>query len=409
MIRKKDCCGCGDWKSMLKELWMKYQDVVKGVKAGGMTAYPDGDGIADVTDAVASAVEQQISIALDDYVTDDELSAAIQYFVTQADIDSSISTALTGYQQTLVSGTNIKTVNGNSLLGSGNLVIQGGGGGGSAEWGDIEGTLADQTDLKNALDAKQNAPSAAGTAGQVLGLDNNLDPIWVNQSGGSVAWGQITGSIENQTDLSNYFCVRPNLGAGAIRIIGYRGGSGGSQWYQVLYALAPINTDANSIPARDGSGCVWTATTPSNDKAAINKEYADGKYALKTPTILTREQLYDELASMSSGDVHEYVLVDDSTPDHTVIRMTVTGMAPEISTGTFRHPAPGNISYIKTSNSTLYAGVTVYIERFLTPTTGDKYMRIKTQQRETSTGEWRGTEYPIDTTGTSSWVITKLR
>ena len=152
MIRKKDCCGCGDWKSMLKELWMKYQDVVKGVKAGGVTAYPDGDGIADVTDAVASAVEQQISIALDDYVTDDELSEAIQYFVTQADIDSSISTALTGYQEKLVSGTNIKTINGNSILGSGNLVISGGGGGGgSAEWGEITGNINDQTDLLNLL------------------------------------------------------------------------------------------------------------------------------------------------------------------------------------------------------------------------------------------------------------------
>lgn len=30
----------------------------------------------------------------------------------------------------------------------------GGGGGGSVSWGDIGGTLADQTDLKNALDGK---------------------------------------------------------------------------------------------------------------------------------------------------------------------------------------------------------------------------------------------------------------
>lgn len=34
-----------------------------------------------------------------------------------------IYTALTGKQSTLVSGTNIKTVNGSSLLGSGDLVI----------------------------------------------------------------------------------------------------------------------------------------------------------------------------------------------------------------------------------------------------------------------------------------------
>lgn len=39
----------------------------------------------------------------------------------------------------------------------------GGGGGGSAEWGNIGGTLTDQTDLKNALDAKQDAISDLST------------------------------------------------------------------------------------------------------------------------------------------------------------------------------------------------------------------------------------------------------
>lgn len=42
---------------------------------------------------------------------------------------SALNAALAGKQAALVSGTNIKTVNGNSLLGSGNLVISGGGGG----------------------------------------------------------------------------------------------------------------------------------------------------------------------------------------------------------------------------------------------------------------------------------------
>jgi len=36
---------------------------------------------------------------------------------------SDLNTALNGKQATLVSGTNIKTINGNSVLGSGNLVI----------------------------------------------------------------------------------------------------------------------------------------------------------------------------------------------------------------------------------------------------------------------------------------------
>ena len=45
---------------------------------------------------------------------------------TQATINTDIDTALSGKQATLVSGTNIKTVNNESLLGSGNITIQGG-------------------------------------------------------------------------------------------------------------------------------------------------------------------------------------------------------------------------------------------------------------------------------------------
>ncbi len=49
-----------------------------------------------------------------------------------------LSAAIAAKQDTLVSGSNLKTVNGQSLLGAGNLVISGGGGGSSA-WADITG------------------------------------------------------------------------------------------------------------------------------------------------------------------------------------------------------------------------------------------------------------------------------
>lgn len=42
-ITTKDCC-CSDWKSIIKELWAKYQNVITKIKAGGKTFYPDGDG-----------------------------------------------------------------------------------------------------------------------------------------------------------------------------------------------------------------------------------------------------------------------------------------------------------------------------------------------------------------------------
>jgi hypothetical protein len=66
----------------------------------------------------------------------------------QSDI-TNLVTDLAGKQATLVSGTNIKTINGSSVLGSGDLVVSG-----STTWGSITGTLSSQTDLQTALDTR---------------------------------------------------------------------------------------------------------------------------------------------------------------------------------------------------------------------------------------------------------------
>ena len=58
-------------------------------------------------------------------------SSALNPYYTSAQTDTAISNATSGKQDTLVSGTNIKTINNQSLLGSGNIEIQGGGGGSS--------------------------------------------------------------------------------------------------------------------------------------------------------------------------------------------------------------------------------------------------------------------------------------
>ena len=54
-------------------------------------------------------------------------SSALTPYYTSAQTDTAISNATSGKQDTLVSGTNIKTINNQSILGSGNIEIQGGG------------------------------------------------------------------------------------------------------------------------------------------------------------------------------------------------------------------------------------------------------------------------------------------
>jgi hypothetical protein len=75
-------------------------------------------------------------------------------------VSSATQSALNAKQDTLVSGTNIKTVNGTSVLGSGNISISS-----AVAWGGVTGTLSNQTDLQTALDGKvdENSPITGAT------------------------------------------------------------------------------------------------------------------------------------------------------------------------------------------------------------------------------------------------------
>jgi len=60
--------------------------------------------------------------------------------------------------------------------------------------GPVEATFA--ADLTEAISGKQDAPSDAGVAGQVLGLDDDLNPVWLDQGGGG-------GGTSNYNNLTN--------------------------------------------------------------------------------------------------------------------------------------------------------------------------------------------------------------
>lgn len=64
----------------------------------------------------------------------------------------------------------------------------------SAEWGNITGTLSEQSDLQNALNEKQDIL----TAGTGISIDNGVISA---TGGGSSEWGNITGTLSNQDDL----------------------------------------------------------------------------------------------------------------------------------------------------------------------------------------------------------------
>ena len=116
--------------------------------SGNITISGGGNNAIEVTQAEYDALVSAGTVDLTAFyiITDApaiDLSGYAQTSAVTAEITAAVSgkvdtstyntytaatnTALNGKQDTLVSGTNIKTINNESLLGSGNIVIQGGG------------------------------------------------------------------------------------------------------------------------------------------------------------------------------------------------------------------------------------------------------------------------------------------
>lgn len=168
-----------------------YTDAEKsklGGIAAGATANPDTDSLAEgatrlyfTTARVLATVLSGLSLATGTAITSSD-TVLVAFGKLQKQITDLIAT-VSGKQDTLVSDTNIKTINGESVLGSGNIAISGG-----ASWGGITGTLASQTDLQNALNAKAALPTVrtiSGTTGTLVPSD--AGNIVVCTSGSAVA------------------------------------------------------------------------------------------------------------------------------------------------------------------------------------------------------------------------------
>lgn len=114
----------------------------------------------------------------ENYVTDEELNG--KGYATTAQLNAK--------QDTLVSGTNIKTVNGNSLLGSGDITIEGGGSG-IATW-DYAQLQSDQEYRTNFLSHVKVSDDLINLGGSdnpehasILTIDNNVYTVMYNVGG----------------------------------------------------------------------------------------------------------------------------------------------------------------------------------------------------------------------------------
>lgn len=93
-----------------------------------------------------------------------------------------VAEAVSDKQDSLVSGTNIKTINNQSILGSGNITIEGG------SDVEVDQTYAPTSEnaqsgkaVNEAVEPKLDKPNTQGAPGQILGLDTNLLLQWTNK------------------------------------------------------------------------------------------------------------------------------------------------------------------------------------------------------------------------------------
>lgn len=134
--------------NMATQTWVQNQGYLTEVPSNYVTNSELTEGLAGKQDKGDYALKSDLNTL----ATKEELA-------TKADIS-----ALSSKQDTLVSGTNIKTINGDSILGSGNLVIQSG----ASNWDDIQGkpqfagvaTSGNYNDLTN----KPTIPDVSGLA-----------------------------------------------------------------------------------------------------------------------------------------------------------------------------------------------------------------------------------------------------
>lgn len=217
------------------------------------TALQSGDNVSELVNDAGYATQAQVTAAVAAVVdaapaaldTLNELAAALG---DDANFASTVTTSLAGKQSTLVSGTNIKTINGTSLLGSGDIATDVPPAGSNqqlqfnnnGEFGASSSLIYDGVSLKVSSGNVESLYSAGDEGGEfrlakpqtntVLAGDVTID-IYQNKlrifenggstrgayidltaasggvgsdllaGGGGGTWGSITGTLSSQTDL----------------------------------------------------------------------------------------------------------------------------------------------------------------------------------------------------------------
>ena len=175
-------------------------------------------------------------------------------------ISTAMQTALNAKQDTLVSATNIKTINTQSILGSGDITI-----GGSAAWCGITGTLSTQTDLQSALNAKENSITA-GTTSQYYRGDKTFQTLDKTAVGLGNADNTSDANKPVSTDQQTALNAKENTITAGTTSQYYRGDKTFQALDKTAVGLGNVanatTTISTSAPSGGADGDIWFQYTP---------------------------------------------------------------------------------------------------------------------------------------------------
>ena len=207
---------------------------------------------------------------------------------------------------------------------------------------------ADHSSLLSAIDGKQDAPETAGTAGQVLSLDSNLDPVWTTPQGGggTVTDVQVNGTSIVSSGVANIeegkypkrgFCtVYPGYG------ISMRQGGTYNGMLQIDVASDDkIKSGANDI----------VVTIPSSQHKSTFYGLAKAAGADEKDSALPAGQYTDTAKSAISEMLNGAVSVSGTTPSITALS-GVRYICGQVDTLTIVVPSSGCIDVTFESGST---------------------------------------------------------
>ncbi|GAB6123094.1 hypothetical protein [Dysgonomonas termitidis] len=234
-----------------------------------------------------------------------------------------------------------------------------GGGGTAAVWGQITGTLSDQTDLNDTLTGIQEdtdgltAIITGGTAGQVLtSSGTGSTPVWQTQSV-EMPNGSVNDTYQDQP-VDRYYCVakitsdpRPE----------------GSFWYKDMFRfdfiIANQAADINGYSAI-GNVSVYAGQWP-NDAQVINKVVSVG--------------------TLESGNLY---ITQEEVPENGAKRVVYKIWMRKYITQTH----DSNICFLQVSNILYYSGeggMVDYLIEYFKPTAPDEFIGTLPSQTEAST------------------------